>query len=80
MQAADNIIFPAPMAHSVQLWLERGTGLASRSGGRFVIEVVHNIHKCRFVLQTVQRHGVCSTVYGTVRYKEPLKLFDKSRV
>ena len=34
MQAADNIIFPAPMAHSVQLWLERGTGFASRSGGR----------------------------------------------
>ena len=44
MQAADNIIFPAPMAHSVQLWLERCTGFASRSGGRLVIEVVHNIH------------------------------------
>ena len=44
MQAADNIIFPAPMALSVQLWLKRGTGFASRSGGRFVIEVVHSIH------------------------------------
>ena len=25
------------------------------------------------VLQTVQRHGVCSDAYGTVHYKEPLK-------
>ena len=25
------------------------------------------------VLQTVQRYGVYSTVYGTVHYKEPLK-------
>ena len=25
------------------------------------------------LLQTVQRHGVYSTVYGTVHYKEPLK-------
>ena len=32
------------------------------------------------VLQTVQRHGVCSEVYGTVHYKEPLTLFDKCRV
>ena len=31
------------------------------------------------VLQTVQRPGLCSDVYGTVHYKEPLKLFDKSR-
>ena len=28
------------------------------------------------VLQTVQRHGVCSAVYGTVHYKEPLKSFE----
>ena len=32
------------------------------------------------VLQTVQRSGVCSAVYGTVHYKESLKSFDKSRV
>ena len=57
------------MAHSVQLWLERCTGFASRSGGRFVIEVVHNIHI---------HVGVCSAVYGTVHYKEPLKLFGKA--
>ena len=31
------------------------------------------------VLQTVQMHGVCSTVYGIVHYKEPLKSFDMSR-
>ena len=31
------------------------------------------------LLQTVQRHEVCSDVYGTVHYKELLKLFDKSR-
>ena len=31
------------------------------------------------MLQTVQRHGVSSTVYGTVHFKEPLKSFDKSR-
>ena len=28
------------------------------------------------VLQTVQRPGVCSDVYGTVHYKEPLKSFE----
>ena len=28
------------------------------------------------VLQTVQRHGVCSADYGTVHYKKPLKLFE----
>ena len=25
------------------------------------------------MLQTVQRYGVCSSVYGTVHYEEPLK-------
>ena len=34
----------------------------------------------RFVRQTVQRPVVCSAVYGTVHYKEPLKSFDKSRL
>ena len=28
------------------------------------------------VLETVQRHGVYSTVYGTVHYKEHLKWFE----
>ena len=28
------------------------------------------------VLQTVQRHEVCSAVYGTVHYKELLKSFE----
>ena len=31
------------------------------------------------VIQTVQRPGVYSAVYGTVHNKEPLKSFDKSR-
>ena len=31
------------------------------------------------LLQTVQRPGVCSAVYGTTHYKEPLKSFNKSR-
>ena len=32
------------------------------------------------MLQTIQRHGVCIAVYGTVHYKEPLKSFYKSKV
>ena len=52
------------MAHSIMLWLGS--------------DVCHRGCACT-VLQTVQRHGVCSDVYGTVHYKEPLKLFDKSR-
>ena len=28
------------------------------------------------VIQTVQMHGVYSTAYGTVHYKEPLKSFE----
>ena len=36
-------------------------------------------HSIRLWLET-QRPGVCSDVYGTVHYKDPLKLFDKSRV
>ena len=28
------------------------------------------------VLRTIQRHGVCSAVNGTVHYKDPLKLFE----
>ena len=31
------------------------------------------------VLQTVQRNGVYSAVYGIVHLIEPLKSFDKSR-
>ena len=63
------------MAHSILLWLETqsywvqilvGSGVSHRG--------------CAYsVFQTVQRHGVCSEVYGTLHYKEPLKLFDKSR-
>ena len=39
----------------------------------FVIGVVH------IVLQTVKMSGVCSAVvYGTVHYKEPLKMLGHS--
>ena len=31
------------------------------------------------MLQTVQRPGVCSVVYGVVHYNKPLTSFDKSR-
>ena len=31
---------------------------------------------CIYMLQTVQRNGVYSAVYGTVHYKEPLKSFE----
>ena len=62
------------MAHSSCGSKLRGTGFESRPGRICVIEVVHT------VLQTVQRPGVRSVVYGTVHYKEPLKSSDKSRV
>ena len=29
------------------------------------------------VFQTVQKHGVCSTVYGTMHYEEPLEVIRK---
>ena len=63
------------MAHSILLWLETQSYWVQ-------ILVGSNVsHRgCAYtVLQTVQRHGVCSDVYGTMHYKEPLKLFDKSR-
>ena len=44
-----------------------GTEFESRSGGMFVIEVVHI-----YILQTVQRPGVCRAVYDTVFYKKPI--------
>ena len=63
------------MAHSVRLWLETRELLGSNPGGSDVC-----YRGCAYtVLQTVQMSGVCSDVYGTVHYKESLKLFDKSR-
>ena len=63
------------MAHSILLWLETQSYCVQ-------ILVVSDVgHRgCDYtVLQTVQRHGVCSDIYGTVHYKEPLKLYNKSR-
>ena len=61
------------MAHSIRLWLKTQELLGSNPG-----RVCYR--GCAYtVLQTVQMSGVCSDVYGTVHYKESLKLFDKSR-
>ena len=60
------------MAHSYRL------GLVT-SGYQVRISVGTDIcHRgCAYtVLQTVQRHGVYGTAYGTVHYKEPLKSFE----
>ena len=63
------------MAHSILLWLETQSYWVQIVVG---LNVSHRGCACT-VLQTVQMHGKCSDVYGTVHYKEPLKLFDKSR-
>ena len=64
------------MAHSIRLCLETQSYWV-----RIVVESDVCHRGCAFtVLQTVQRPGVCIDVYGTVRYKEPLRLFDKIRV
>ena len=63
------------MAHSILLWSEAQGYLVQILVGSDV-----SLRGCAYtLLQTVQRHGVCSDVYGTVHYKEPLKLFDKTR-
>ena len=63
------------MAHLIPLWLETQSYWVQILVGSAVSH-----RGCSYtVLQTVQRHGVCSDVYSTVHYKEPLKLFDKSR-
>ena len=39
--------------------------------------VEKNVRGCAYtVFQTVQRHRVYSSAYGTVHYKEPLKSFE----
>ena len=44
------------------------------SGSNAVSNICHR--GCAYtVIQTVQGHGVCSAVYGTVQDKEPLKSF-----
>ena len=46
------------------------------------IEATSNIcnRRCAYiVLQSFQRYEVCSVVFGTVHYEEPLTSFDKSR-
>ena len=60
------------MAYSVRLWLETHMYWVRIPADQiFEIVVVH--------MQSVQRHGVCSAVYATVHYREPLKSFEKSR-
>ena len=66
---------PSRWPYSILLWLEAQSYWVQILVGS---DVSHR--GCAYtVLQTVQRHGVCSDVYGTVNYKEPLKLFDKTR-
>ena len=65
------IVQPAPMAHSYRLGL-----VTWRYQARIPVgpDIYHR--GCAYtVLQTVQRHGVYSDVYGFVHYKEPLKSF-----
>ena len=60
------------MAHSILMWLETQSYCVQILVGS---DVTHR--GCTYtVRQTVQRNGVCSDVYGTVHYKEPLKLFE----
>ena len=61
-------LLPAPLAHSIRLWLETK---------RYLVRIPVGSGDCHqgsayTVLETFQRHGVCSAVYGTVQYKEPL--------
>ena len=65
------IVQPAPMAHSYHL------GLVT---WRYQVRIpvgpdIYHLGCSYTVLQTVQRHGVYSAVYGSVHYKEPLKSF-----
>ena len=63
------------MAHSERSWLETRMYCVRIPAGS---DVCH--WGCAYtVLQTVQMPGVYSAAYGTVHYKEPLKLFDKRR-
>ena len=63
-------MWPVPMAYLVRLWywvrMPAGSDVCHRG--------------CAYrVFNTVQRPGECSAGYGTVHYKKPLKLLDKSR-
>ena len=70
---------PAPleMAHSYRLGL-----VTWRYPVRIPVgpDICHRgfavVVQCCTVLQTVQRHKVCSAVYDDVHYKEPFKLFE----
>ena len=65
---------PAPGAHSIRLWLKTQRYWARIPAGS---DIYH--WGCAYtVLQTVPRYGVCSAVYGTVHYKEPLKSSEES--
>ena len=63
---------PAPMAHSYRLGL-----VTWRYQVRIPVRPDIYHRGCAYtVLQTVQRPGVYSAAYGTVRYKEPLKSYE----
>ena len=59
------------MVHSVRVWLETGYWVRIPAGSDICD------WGCAYtMIQTVQRPGVCSAVYDTVHYKEPLKSFQ----
>ena len=65
-------LWPAPLAHSYRLGLVAWRYQVRIPGGPDIC-----LRGCAYtVLQTVQRNGVYSAVYGTVHYKEPLKSFE----
>ena len=63
------------MVHSFRLWVENQRYWVRIPVGS---DICHRA--CAYtVLQTVQKPGVCSAVYGSVYYKETLKSFENSR-
>ena len=76
MQAADNRpgSFSPVMARNSEV-------LGSNSDRVRCLSSSPNDRGCAYtVLLTVQRHGVCSAVYGTVHNKQHFKSFDMSTV
>ena len=71
MQAAGNIILAGPGGSFGSVVARNWFRIPAGS------DVCHQ--GCAYtVLQTVQKLGVRSVVYGTVHYREPLKSFDRS--
>ena len=57
---------PALMAHSIRLWIKT----LGSSPGSDTCHLIFDICCAYTVLQTTQRPGVCSAIYGTVHYNK----------